>query len=162
LRTIDGCLLGWLMSSRREGRGLRTGESYLDSGLDDLIRRTLRTSIGREEPSSKVWRGIVEDIRAQAGKKQRAHRGLLHLRSAALAQAVVLITFLLVFSFSLDTSFHVYQTAYQPTPTFSLLEDLSPLGSELDDMLSGLRLARSARKLTVLDYRLAPFAEHPR
>ena len=150
------------MSSRREGRGLRTGASYRDSGLDNLIRRTLRTSIGGEEPSPKVWHRIVEDIEAQASRKQRVVRMPLHLRSAALAQAVVLITFLLVFSFSLDTGFHAYRTTYQPTPTFSLIENLSPLGSELDDMLSGLRLARSARMLTILDYRLAPFAEHPR
>lgn len=150
------------MSSRREGRGLRTGESYLDRGLDDLIRRTLRASIGREEPSPKVWRGIMEDIEAQASKKQRTPRGPLHLRSAALAQTVVLITFLLVFSFSLDTSFHVYQTAYQPTPTICMVKDLSSFKIGLDDMLSGLRLARSARRLTVLDYRLAPFAERPR
>jgi len=159
---IDGRLLGWLMSSRREEQGLRTGESYLDSGLDDLIRRALRASIGREEPSPKVWRGIVENIGAQASKKQRTPRGPLHLRSAALAQAVVLITFLLVFSFSLDTSYHVYQTAYRPTPTICMVEDLSPFASGLDDMLSGLRLARSARRLTVLDYRLAPFVECPR
>ena len=150
------------MSSRRKERGLRTGGSHLDSGLDDLIRRTLRASIGREEPSPKVWRGIVQDIEAQASKKQRTRRRPLHLRSSALAQAVVFITFLLVFSFSSDTSFHVYQTAYQPTPTFSLVEELSPLRAELDDMLSGLRLARSARKLTVLDYRLAPYAEFSR
>ena len=150
------------MGSRRKRRGLPTEESYLDSGLVELIRWTLRESIGREQPSPKVWRGIVKDIRAQAGKKQRNRRGPLHLRSAALAQAVVLITFLLVFSFSLDTSYHVYQTAYRPTPTICMVEDLSPFASGLDDMLSGLRLARSARRLTVLDYRLAPFVECPR
>ncbi len=135
----------------------------MNGGLDRLIRRTLRESIGREEPSPRVWRGIVKRIEAQAGERlQRTRTGPLHLRSAALAQAVVLVTLLLAFSFGLGRSFETPQGAHRPTPTTSMVRALSPFGTDLDDMLSGLRLARSARRLTVLDYRLAPFAECPR
>ena len=151
------------MSSHREWQDLRTRGSYLNGGLDRLIRRTLRESIGREQPSPKVWCRIMEGIETQAGKKQRRTRtGPPHLRSAALAQAVVLATLLLAFSFGLGRNFETPQSTYRPTPTMSMLRDLSPFGTDLDDMLSGLRLARSARRLTVLDYRLAPFVECPR
>lgn len=142
---------------------MRTQEFPLIVGLDRLVRRTLRESVGREEPSPEVWRGIVKSIEARGEKKhQRTRKGPLHLRSAALAQAVVLITLMVVFSFGLDRGFHVSQTARQPTPTASVIEDLSALGSGLDDMLSGLRLAGMAREMTVMDYRLAPFVDCPR
>jgi len=150
------------MSTCSGKQDLRGEEYHWDGALARLVRRALHESVGKEEPSPRVWREIAEGISSQSQTRgRRVSGGLRPLRSAALAQVVVIVALLLAFGFSLDRSYPLPQMRYGATPTIGLPERVSSPGSTLDDMLSGLRLARSARELTVRDYRLAPFAELP-
>ena len=140
-----------------------TEEFSPGGGLDRVIRWTLRESVGREEPSPRVWDNISRELERERVERAGGQlKGPVRARSAALAQTVVLVTMLLVFSFGVDETVRVSSEVYQPTPTMRTIEPRSSVGTGLDDMLSGLRLNRSAKQLTVMDYRLAPFVECPR
>ena len=140
-----------------------TEEFSSGGGLDRLIRWTLRESVGREEPSPRVWDNISRELETEHAETAGGGiKGPVRARSAALAQTVVLVMMLLVFSFGLDETVRVSSEVYQPTPTVRTIEARSSVGTDLDDMLSGLRLNRSAKQLTFMDYRLAPFVECPR
>jgi hypothetical protein len=72
---------------------------------------------------------------------------------------LVLATVLVIFAVTIDTSFPMPQHARQVAFATKTAETISPIGLDLDDVLSGVRLARAAKELSFQDYRLAPFAE---
>jgi len=151
------------MNTPREKGALRTEELTSDADLGRLLRRTLRGSIGREEPSPGVWQRALKEVEAERAESGRAClKGPIHARSATLAQAAVLVAMLLVFGFGIDEGARFTSEVYQSTPTVRTTETGSGRGSGIDDMLSGLRLTRSAKQFTIMDYRLAPFVECPR
>lgn len=151
------------MSSHRERRAVGTEEFSSGDGLGRLIRWTLRESVGREEPSPRVWDKISRELERERAESAAGQlKGPVRARSAVLAQTVVLVMMLLVFSFGVDETVRVSSEMYQPTPTVRTIEARSSVGTDLDDMLSGWRLNRSAKQLTFMDYRLAPFVECPR
>lgn len=148
------------MNSRDMSDADSFSDEDLDGRLGDAIRRCLFDSYGCEVPSSEAWariRGRIEDQLARTNKRGR--NWSLRVRTAPLAQALVLIALLVVFRVGLDSSLGLPQEIVVPTIVTESSAVSSPVYVGAEDALSGLRLMRSSRELTIMDYRLAPFVE---
>ena len=105
------------MSTCSGKQDLRGEEYHWDGALARLVRRALHESVGKEEPSPRVWREIAEGISSQSQTRgRRVSGGLRPLRSAALAQVVVIVALLLALFVPVAAA-DVRKPAKKPVPS---------------------------------------------
>jgi hypothetical protein len=134
---------------------------YPNDEIDTLVRWALQDSVADEEPSPEVWHRIrarLEQPKAQfhpPWKKKALVAQLSWLVQLLVLGIIVLVVLGLSlsqeFDFSLD---HEYVVNDERTPQPDS-EEVVPLSTD-EHMLSGYYLFKSARELTIFDYRLIP------
>lgn len=140
----------------------KSSQATSNDQLGHLIGQALRDSVANADPSPEVWCRIQTEIAESRPVPRRRWEGLPRLLGLGpLVQATILGVLLLVFAMELgsESKFRMWVTE-RPTPMARVVDDVLQFGT--DDVLSGVRIARSLRELTLWDYRLAPYVDNCR
>jgi len=150
------------MSFHRKSWPTVEENTYRNDEVDALVRRALRDSLAGEEPSPEVWYKIRARLEQPKTKLHPRRGRLLSAQLSWLVQLLVLgIIILVAFGLSLSqggfdfSSDREYVVNGERTPQPGS-EEVAPLSTDDDDVLSGYYLFQSARELTIFDQRLIP------
>lgn len=150
------------MGYPKRARGCKPDQVRPSDELGNLVRRTLYDLVADRVPSERVWHKIRARVVEPRGVPRRRAGLLRLLRPGLVVQATILGILLVAFGLGLgggNSKFRMW-LAKRPTPVVEETGDIPQFS--LDDMLSGVRLARSLKELSIWDYRLAPYVDYRR